>query len=389
MSKIFLDNNSTTQLDPEVFDSMVPYFLEKFGNASSTTHYYGWEAETAVDIARDQISDLINCNEKEIIFTSGATESNNLAIKGSFLYRLKKHNRKKIIIATTEHKCVLEAANSLTSLGATLSIINVNNLGEINLNQLESEMSDEVALVSIMLANNEIGVIQPMKEISNICKKNNVWLHTDAAQALGNTDVKVNALGVDLMSVSSHKLYGPKGVGCLFVRRRPRIRLLPQIDGGGQERLLRSGTLPTPLIVGFSEAMYKANKNLKKNIIKLKFLRDRLHKHFIDYDKNIKLNGTDINKNRLPNNLNYFVNGVNALELTESLGNYVAFSTGSACSTGNIEPSYVLSSIGLNKEEALSSFRISVGLESTQEDIDKAAKIICNKISFLRKLKRV
>ncbi len=192
-------------------------------------------------------------------------------------------------------------------------------------------------------------------------------------------------IGVDLLSISSHKLYGPKGVGCLFVRRKPRIRLLPQIDGGGQERLLRSGTLPTPLIVGFCEAMHIADKNLHKNIIKLKSLRDRLHNNFLEFDSNIKLNGADINMNRLPNNLNYFVDGVNALELTESLGNFVAFSTGSACSTGNIEPSYVLSSIGLKKEEALSSFRISVGLESNQEDIDEAAKIICNQINFLRK----
>ena len=385
MKPIYLDYQSTTPTNKDVLEKMIPYFSEVYGNPHSSNHQYGLTAHEAIENGRKKIAKSIGSQPEEIIFTSGATESNNLAIKGSFLYRFKKHNRKKIIIAATEHKCVLEAANSLTSLGAKLTIINVNNLGEINLKQLESEMSDEVALVSIMLANNEIGIIQPMKEISNICKKNNVWLHTDAAQAVGNIDVKVNDLGIDLMSISSHKLYGPKGIGCLFVRRRPRIRLLPQIDGGGQERLLRSGTLPTPLIVGFSEAMYKANKNLSKNIIRLRFLRDRLHNHFIEFDKNIKLNGTDINKNRLPNNLNYFVNGVNALELTESLGNYVAFSTGSACSTGNIEPSYVLSSIGLKKEEALSSFRISVGLESTQEDIDKAAKIICNKISFLRK----
>ena len=385
MKPIYLDYQSTTPTNKDVLEKMIPYFSEVYGNPHSSNHQYGLTAHKAIENGRKKIAKAIGSQPEEIIFTSGATESNNLAIKGSFLYRLKKHNRKKIIIAATEHKCVLEAANSLTSLGAKLSIINVNDLGEINLSQLESEMSDEVALVSIMLANNEIGIIQPMKEISNICKKNNVWLHTDAAQAVGNIDVKVNTLGVDLMSISSHKLYGPKGVGCLFVRRRPRIRLLPQIDGGGQERLLRSGTLPTPLIVGFSEAMSMANKNLNKNIIKLKFLRDRLHNHFLEFDRNIKLNGIDINKNRLPNNLNYFVNGVNALELTESLGNYVAFSTGSACSTGNIEPSYVLSSIGLKKEEALSSFRISVGLESTQEDIDKAAKIICNKISFLRK----
>jgi len=279
----------------------------------------------------------------------------------------------------------LEAASSLTSLGAEVIIINVNKFGEINLSQLEDEVNNEVALVSVMLANNEIGIIQPLKKISQICKKYNVWLHSDAAQAIGNMDVKVNSIGVDLLSISSHKLYGPKGVGCLFVRRKPRIRLFPQIDGGGQERLLRSGTLPTPLIVGFSEAMHIADKNLHKNIMKLKSLRDRLHNNFLEFDSNIKLNGADINMNRLPNNLNYFVDGVNALELTESLGNFVAFSTGSACSTGNIEPSYVLSSIGLKKEEALSSFRISVGLESTKEDIDEASKVICNQINFLRK----
>ena len=211
------------------------------------------------------------------------------------------------------------------------------------------------------------------------------WLHSDAAQAIGNIDVKVNSLGVDLMSISSHKLYGPKGIGCLFVRRRPRVRLFPQIDGGGQERLMRSGTLPTPLVVGFSEAMEIIDKNLNNNISKLKLFRDRLHNNFLKLDKKMQLNGPALSKNRLPNNLNYYVKGINAAELTESLGDYVAFSTGSACTTGNIEPSYVLSSIGLTKEEALSSFRISVGLESNIEDIDEAAKIICNKIDILRK----
>lgn len=363
---------------------MIPYFSEVYGNPHSANHQYGIDAYEATENSRKKIAKAIGAQSEEIIFTSGATESNNLAIKGSFLYRMEKHNRKKIIIAATEHKCVIEAANSLTSLGAIISIIDVNNRGEINLEQLNNEISDEVAIVSIMLANNEIGTIQPIKEISNICKKFNVWLHSDAAQALGNLEVKVNDLGVDLLSISSHKLYGPKGIGCLFVRRRPRIRLLPLIDGGGQERLMRSGTLPTPLIVGFSEAMYNADQNLKRNIKKLKSLRDRLHNHFIEFDKKIILNGTELNKNRLPNNLNYIIDGVNAVELTESLCKYVAFSTGSACSTGNIEPSYVLTSIGLNNEEALSSFRISVGLNSTNEDIDKAAKIICNKINFLR-----
>lgn len=384
MKPIYLDYQSTTPTDENVLKKMIPYFSEVYGNPHSANHQYGIDAYEATENSRKKIAKAIGAQSEEIIFTSGATESNNLAIKGSFLYRMEKHNRKKIIIAATEHKCVIEAANSLTSLGAIISIIDVNNRGEINLEQLNNEISDEVAIVSIMLANNEIGTIQPIKEISNICKKFNVWLHSDAAQALGNLEVKVNDLGVDLLSISSHKLYGPKGIGCLFVRRRPRIRLLPLIDGGGQERLMRSGTLPTPLIVGFSEAMYNADQNLKRNIKKLKSLRDRLHNHFIEFDKKIILNGAELNKNRLPNNLNYIIDGVNAVELTESLCKYVAFSTGSACSTGNIEPSYVLTSIGLNNEEALSSFRISVGLNSTYEDIDKAAKIICNKINFLR-----
>jgi cysteine desulfurase len=385
MKPIYLDYQSTTPTNSNVLKKMIPYFSEVFGNPHSSNHKYGLSANEAVENGRKTIAKVIGSEPEEIIFTSGATESNNLAIKGSFLYRFKNHNRKKIIIAATEHKCVLEAANSLTSVGAEVIIINVNNVGEINLAQLKKEVDNEVALVSIMLANNEIGVIQPIEKISNICKKYNVWLHSDAAQAIGNIDVKVNFLGVDMMSISSHKLYGPKGIGCLFVRRRPRVRIFAQIDGGGQERLMRSGTLPTPLIVGFGEAMNIVNKNLEKNIINLKSLRDRLHNNFLKLDKKIQLNGPDLTKNRLPNNLNYFVEGVNALELTKSLGDYVAFSTGSACSTGNIEPSYVLTSIGLDKEKALSSFRISVGLVSNKEDIDEAAKIICNKIDLLRK----
>src|SRR6056300_1127347 len=265
MKPIYLDYQSTTPTDENVLKKMIPYFSEVYGNPHSANHQYGIDAYEATENSREKIAKAIGAQSEEIIFTSGATESNNLAIKGSFLYRMEKHNRKKIIIAATEHKCVIEAANSLTSLGAIISIIDVNNRGEINLEQLNNEISDEVAIVSIMLANNEIGTIQPIKEISNICKKFNVWLHSDAAQALGNLEVKVNDLGVDLLSISSHKLYGSKGIGCLFVRRRPRIRLLPLIDGGGQERLMRSGTLPTPLIVGFSEAMYNADQNLKRN----------------------------------------------------------------------------------------------------------------------------
>ena len=385
MKPIYLDYQSTTPTNSDVVKKMMPYFSEVYGNPHSSNHKYGIKASDAIENGRKKIAKAIGSDPEEIIFTSGATESNNLAIKGSFLYRFKNHNRKKIIIASTEHKCVLEASNSLTSIGAEVIIIKVNDKGEVNLRQLKDKIDGEVALVSIMLANNEIGVIQPIEKIAKICKEHNVWLHSDAAQAIGNIDVKVNSLGVDLMSISSHKLYGPKGIGCLFVRRRPRIRLFAQIDGGGQERLMRSGTLPTPLVVGFSEAMEIIDKNLNNNISKLKLFRDRLHNNFLKLDKKMQLNGPALSKNRLPNNLNYYVKGINAAELTESLGDYVAFSTGSACTTGNIEPSYVLSSIGLTEEEALSSFRISVGLESTIEDIDEAAKIICNKIDILRK----
>jgi cysteine desulfurase len=385
MKPIYLDYQSTTPTNKLVLNKMIPYFSEIYGNPHSSNHSFGFNANEAVEKSRKNIAKVIGAESEEIIFTSGATESNNLAIKGSFLYRSKMHNRKKIIIASTEHKCVLEATNSLIPIGAEVIIIDVNEIGEINLTQLKKEICDDVALVSIMLANNEIGIIQPIKEISKICKKYNVWLHTDAAQAIGNIEVKVNSLGIDLMSISSHKLYGPKGVGCLFVRRRPRVRLFAQIDGGGQERLMRSGTLPTPLIVGFGEAISISYYNLKDNISNLKYMRDRLHKNFLSYDKNIQLNGPKLDKNRLPNNLNYSVKGINGVELTESLGNYVAFSTGSACSTGNIEPSYVLTSIGLDETTALSSFRISVGLGTSIKDIDKAAEIICKKIKFLKK----
>ena len=265
-------------------------------------------------------------------------------------------------------------------------IIEVNKEGKLDLERLKSIINEDVAIVSVMLANNEIGVIQPLQDISKICKEFNVWLHSDAAQALGNLKVNVDLLGVDLLSISSHKVYGPKGMGCLYVRRKPRIRLISQIDGGGQERLMRSGTLPTPLIVGFSEALKISNDNLDVNIKTLKILRDRLHKNFINDVNAIKLNGPPLNGDRLPNNLNYTVKGISGANLTEELGDQVAFSTGSACSTGGIEPSYVLNSIGIDDKSALSSFRISVGRNTTINEIDIASKIISDKIKILRKV---
>ena len=384
MKPIYLDYQSTTPTEKSVLKKMIPFFTEIYGNPHSSNHSFGSIANEAVNLSRKEVAKAIGSEESEIVFTSGATESNNLAIKGAFLYRNKYENRKKIIIVSTEHKCVKEAANSLISSGAKVIILNVNKEGNIDLEQLNCLIDADVAIVSVMLANNEIGVIHPIEEVSKICKEHNVWLHSDAAQAIGNMKINVNSLGVDLLSISSHKIYGPKGIGCLYVRRRPRIRLISQIDGGGQERLMRSGTLPTPLIVGFGEAIRISNTNLKDNIISLKLLRDRLHKNFTNYISNIKLNGPSLDNNRLPNNLNYAVKGISGANLAEILGNQVAFSTGSACSTGGIEPSYVLHSIGLDDDSALSSFRISVGRNTNIIDIDKASKIISDKIKLLQ-----
>jgi cysteine desulfurase len=386
MKPIYLDYQSTTPTDNRVLKKMMPFFTDIYGNPHSSNHIFGSLANDAVSSSRKGIASAIGADDAEIVFTSGATESNNLAIKGAFLYRYKYHNRKKIIIASTEHKCVIEATNSLISLGAEVIILTVDKEGKINLAQLKKVINEDVAIVSVMLANNEIGVIQPLQEISEICKEYNVWLHSDAAQALGNLKVNVDLLGVDLLSISSHKVYGPKGMGCLYVRRKPRIRLISQIDGGGQERLMRSGTLPTPLIVGFSEALKISNDNLDVNIKTLKTLRDRLHKNFINDVNEIKLNGPPLGGARLPNNLNYTVKGISGANLTEELGDQVAFSTGSACSTGGIEPSYVLNSIGIDDKSALSSFRISVGRNTTINDIDRASKIISDKIKILKKV---
>tara|TARA_B100000686_G_scaffold272212_1_gene289244 strand:- start:10937 stop:12106 length:1170 start_codon:yes stop_codon:yes gene_type:complete len=384
MKPIYLDYQSTTPVDEVVIKKMLPYFTNLFGNPHSINHVFGKKAKEAIEESRKLTANTIGANFNEIIFTSGATESNNLAIKGSYLYRSNKEKRKKIIIAKTEHKCVIEASNALRNYGAEVKFINVTKEGLIDLDHLESIISEEVALVSIMMANNEIGVLQPLKEISNICKKFNVWLHSDAAQAVANLIVNVEDLGVDLLSISGHKVYGPKGIGALYVRRKPRIRLISQIDGGGQERLIRSGTLPTPLVVGLGEALKLISSNIdfynKHNIA----MRDLLYSQLLKLVSGINLNGPRIGKHRLCNNLNFTVKGINASKLVEILGNKVAFSTGSACSTGGIEPSYVLKSIGLSSEESMSSFRISVGRYTNENEVKLAASIISKKINDIR-----
>ena len=382
MKSIYLDYQSTTPVDKDVLKKMLPYFSNFYGNPHSINHAFGQIANDAIEKSRDSVAKIIGASSKEIIFTSGATESNNLAIKGSYLQRVKSENRNKIIVATTEHKCVIEASLSMKNQGAKVVFLNVNKNGIIDLDHLKSIIDDDVAIVSVMMANNEIGTLQPIKEISILCKKYNIWLHTDAAQALGNTIINVDDLGIDLLSISGHKIYVPKGIGALYVRRRPRIRLISQVDGGGQERLIRSGTLPTPLVVGVGESVDLISKNMDiyyKHNIKM---RNLLNERLLNLVSSIKLNGPELN-NRLCNNLNYNVKGLDAAKLVELVGGEVAFSTGSACSTGGIEPSYVLKSIGLSDQQAMSSFRISVGRYTTDKDIELATKIISNNIKKL------
>ena len=384
MKPIYLDYQSTTPVDNEVAQKMLPYFTNIYGNPHSINHVFGKQANGAIEESRDIIAKAIGASSQEIIFTSGATESNNLAIKGSYFYRSRKEGRKKIIISELEHKCVIEASVAMQIYGAEILYVKVDSNGFIDLDHLANLISEDVAIVSIMMANNEIGTLQPIKEISDLCKKFNVWFHTDAAQALGNISVNVNELGVDLLSISGHKVYGPKGVGALYVRRRPRIRLISQIDGGGQERLIRSGTLPTPLIVGLGEAINLINNNMKfynehnKKMRELSF--DKLN-HLVD---KIILNGPKLEKGRLCNNLNFMVEGLDAAKLVDEVGNKVAFSTGSACSTGGIEPSYVLKAIGLGDKEAMSSFRISVGRFTNEDEIELASKLIGENINIIR-----
>ena len=384
MKPIYLDYQSTTPVDNEVAQKMLPYFTNIYGNPHSINHVFGKQANGAIEESRDIIAKAIGASSQEIIFTSGATESNNLAIKGSYFYRSRKEGRKKIIISELEHKCVIEASVAMQIYGAEILYVKVDSNGFIDLDHLANLISEDVAIVSIMMANNEIGTLQPIKEISDLCKKFNVWFHTDAAQALGNISVNVNELGVDLLSISGHKVYGPKGVGALYVRRKPRIRLISQIDGGGQERLIRSGTLPTPLIVGLGEAINLINNNMKFYNEHNKKMRDLLFdklNHLVD---KIILNGPKLEKGRLCNNLNFMVEGLDAAKLVDEVGNKVAFSTGSACSTGGIEPSYVLKAIGLGDKEAMSSFRISVGRFTNEDEIELASKLIGENINIIR-----
>ncbi len=376
---IYLDNNATTPMDPRVLEAMLPYFNEKFGNAASRNHPFGWAAEEGVDYAREQIAKLINCSEKEIIFTSGATESNNLAIKGVFEMYAAKGNH--IITATTEHKAVLDTCAHLEKLGASITYLEVKADGLIDLNELSNAITDKTILVSIMYGNNEIGVIQPMKEISAITRSKGVLLHTDATQTVGKIPVDVEADGIDLLSFTAHKMYGPKGVGALYVRRKnPRVKVTAQMDGGGHERGMRSGTLNVPGIVGFGKACEIAMQDMEKDTIRLSAMRNRLEKSLIELEEAYINGNTD---HRLPHvtNISFkYVEGEGLMMAMKDL----AVSSGSACTSASLEPSYVLKSLGLNDDLAHSSIRFGLGRFTTDEEIDYAIECTKKAVTKLR-----
>ena len=377
---IFLDNNSTTPVDNRVLKKMLPYFSEKYNNPHSQNTKHNRKIIQAVEIARLNIAELINADPREIIFTSGATEANNMAIKGLRTNFLRGKNH--YITLNTEHKCILEAIRKMGLEGAKGTILRVNKNGLIDPKEVEKAINKKTVLVSVMMANNETGVLQPIKEIAYICKQKKVLFHTDAAQAAGKIKIDVKKLNVDLLSISAHKFYGPKGIGALYIKRFPRVRINPIIDGGGQEFTLRSGTLPVPLCIGFGEAAKISNRNLYKEAKKTKELRDFFIRKLREKYKNIIING-DIKK-RLPANINLSIPNVIAEKLIANLKHTVV-SSGSACTSNSIEHSYVLSGMGLDKTIVDSSIRIGIGRFNTKRDIINAIKDIDQTIKLIKK----
>jgi cysteine desulfurase len=379
---LYLDNHATTQLDPRALESMMPYLTDQFGNSASRNHAYGWVAEEATEKARKQIADLIGANSKEIIFTSGATESNNLAIKGVAEMYAERGNH--IITAATEHKAILDTCKHLEKKGCKVTYLPVQQDGLVDLNQLRDAITDKTILVSIMYANNEIGVIQPVAEIGKICKERNVLYHSDAVQAAGKVPVNVINDNIDLLSISGHKLYGPKGVGALYVRRRnPRVQLTSQIDGGGHERGMRSGTLNVPGIVGLGKACELCREEMPKEAVRLRELRDRLKDRLLAELDECYINGSW--EHRLPNNLNISFAYVEGESLLMGI-NDIAVSSGSACTSATLEPSYVLKALGAGDDIAHSSIRFGLGRFNTQDDIDYASEKVISVVKKLREL---
>ena len=378
---IYLDNNATTPMDPRVLDAMIPYFTQKFGNAASRNHAFGWAAEEAIDYARGQVAQLIGANEKEIIFTSGATEADNLAIKGVFEMYKDKGNH--IITVVTEHKAVLDTCKHLEKLGASVTYLPVKEDGLIDLQELENAITDKTILVSVMYGNNEIGVIQPIKEISAIAHKHGALFFTDATQAVGKIPVDVNADGIDLLAFSAHKMYGPKGIGALYVRRKnPRVKVTAQMDGGGHERGMRSGTLNVPGIVGFGKACELCRLEMADEAKRLSALRDKLEKALTVLEESY-VNGNV--EHRLPHVANISFKYVEGEGLMMAMKD-MAVSSGSACTSASLEPSYVLKSLGLSDDLAHSSIRYGLGRFTTEEEIDFAIEQTKKAVNHLRDL---
>src|SRR5437660_2669157 len=379
---IYMDNHATTPVDPRVLEEMLPYFKEKFGNAASRNHAFGWAAEEGVETARERIAKLVGATAKEIIFTSGATESDNLAIKGvAEMYREKGNH---IITAATEHKAVLDTCKRLEKNGYRVTYLPVGADGLINLEDLKRAIDDKTILVTIMYANNEIGVLQPVAEIGKLCHEKGVLFHTDAVQAIGKVPVNVIKDNIDLMSITAHKLYGPKGVGALYVRRKnPRVQITAQIDGGGHERGMRSGTLNVPNIVGLGKACEIAMSEMTEESKRLAYLRDRLKKKLEDNLDEIHINGSM--EHRLPGNLNMSFVYVEGESLLMGI-NDIAVSSGSACTSATLEPSYVLKALGLGDDVAHSSIRFGIGRFNTEAEVDYVAAKVIDIVQKLREL---
>ena len=376
---IYLDNNATTPMDPRVLDAMLPYFNSKFGNAASRNHAFGWTAEEAVDYAREQVARLVNANPKEIIFTSGATEADNLAIKGVYEMYARKGNH--IITVNTEHKAVLDSCKHVEKLGGEVTYLSPNEDGLINLSDLEAAITPKTILISIMYGNNEIGVLQPIEEISAIARKHNVLFHTDATQAVGKVPVDVNAQNIDLMSFTAHKMYGPKGVGALYVRRKnPRVKVTSQLDGGGHERGMRSGTLNVPGIVGFGKACEISMNEMAEEADRLSKMRDRLETELLKIEESY-VNGN--REHRLPHVANISFKHVEGEGLMMGIKD-LAVSSGSACTSASLEPSYVLKNLGLDDDLAHSSLRFGLGRYTTDEEIDFAIEHVKTAVHKLR-----
>jgi cysteine desulfurase len=379
---IYMDNNSTTRVDPCVLEAMLPYFCEHYGNAASRTHVFGHKAEEAVEQAREQVAGLIGAEPREIVFTSGATESNNLALKGAAaLYRRQGDH---LVTVATEHKAVLDPCKRLEQQGFRVTFLPVDRFGQVSVEQLAETITPQTILVSVMAANNEIGTLQPLEAVGKLCKQRGVLFHTDAAQAAGKVPLDVEALGIDLLSLSAHKLYGPKGVGALYVRRHePRVRLEPQMDGGGHERRLRSGTLPVPSIVGFGAACALSQAEMTAEAERLRRLRERLHAGIRGRLDGVFLNGHP--EERLPGNLNLSFAYVEGSALRTNVRS-VALSSGSACTSAEPEPSYVLRALGLSDDLAHGSIRFGLGRFNTEEEVDYTIEEVVRAVTHLRSL---